>query len=190
MNDNWMNSPTGISGPCEIAAHSTALCSRASRKPSSERSNSAPLVLQRRTLGPTAHAFPGQTMVFVSGDGTFYPCENCTSVGTQIGHCATGVDFSKAKGLLRAYARLCNQTCQGCWAWRLCSQCFIHCSDDGGRLSQLRKKIACQREKQRIISALRRYIYLLQNEPARASRVKNSLRHSRRLLKIHSDTPI
>lgn len=152
--------------------------------------------LDVRAVGPPAKnpapnsvCFPGQTMVFVSGDGTFYPCENCTSMGTEIGDCASGVDFGKAQRMLQAYARLCNRMCQGCWAWRLCSHCFIHSSDNDGRLSQVRKELACQREKQRIIGALRLYAYVLQNEPARASRVKNSLRHSRRLLNNDPDIP-
>ena len=141
--------------------------------------------LEGRTVGqpgkepqPNSACVPGHPMVFVSGDGTLYPCCKYNPAGSGIGDCRSGIDTDKAQGLLQTHARLCNRMCQGCWAWRLCSHCFLHSVDADGRPSQTRKEKACQAEKQRIVRALRRYVYIWRNEPAWASEVKDTLRYS------------
>jgi uncharacterized protein len=131
---------------------------------------------------PNSACVPGQNRIFVSGSGALYPCENYNRPGGEIGCSRSGLDFSKAQRLLQGYARLCNRVCQGCWAWRLCAHCFIHASDRDGRLSQGRKEENCRREKERIVKALHRYVSILRGEPAWASRVKHTLRHSLRRL--------
>ncbi len=141
--------------------------------------------LEQRTVGrpakwpqPNSACVPGHPMVFVSADGTLHPCCTYSGAGSEIGHCRSGIDIDKAQELLQAYARLCNRMCQGCWAWRLCSQCFIQAVGADGRPSQLRKEEACRDERQRIARTLRRYVYIWHNEPAWASKVKDTLRYS------------
>jgi radical SAM protein with 4Fe4S-binding SPASM domain len=131
---------------------------------------------------PNSACVPGQTRIFVSGAGAFYPCENYDRAGGEIGCCRHGIDFAKAQKLLQNYARLCNRMCQGCWARRLCAHCYIHASDRDGRLSQVCKEKNCRREKEEIVKALHRYVSILRNEPARASRVRHTLRYSSRRL--------
>jgi hypothetical protein len=135
-----------------------------------------------RTLQPNSTCVPGHPTVFVATGGTFHPCGNHRGPATGIGHCGSGIDVDKAQGLLRAYARLCNRLCQGCWAWRLCSQCFIHSAGAGGWPSRSRKAVACRREKQRIMASLRRYIAF-----GRTSR--SGTRRSMRGRRITADSP-
>jgi uncharacterized protein len=141
--------------------------------------------LKTRTVGPPGRlpqpnsaCVPGHPMVFVSGDGALHPCCNFNPAGSEIGDCRSGIDIDKAHELLQAQARLCNRTCQDCWAWRLCSHCFIQAAEADGRPAPARKEAACAEEKERVAQALRRFTYLLKNEPARASRMKNTLRYS------------
>jgi uncharacterized protein len=129
---------------------------------------------------PNGVCIPGHQLLFVSGDGTLHPCYNCIQPGTEIGDCRRGIDLPKAQRLLKSYARLCNRMCQECWARRLCQLCFLHCLGDDGRLSRARKEKACRRERRDIIKALRRYIYVWQNEPSSASKVKDTLHYRMR----------
>jgi uncharacterized protein len=142
-------------------------------------------LLKTRTIGPPGRVpqpnstcVPGHPMVFVSGDGALHPCCNFSPPGSEIGDCRGGIDIDKAQELLQAQARLCNSMCQDCWAWRICSHCFIHAAEADGRSSPARKEMACAEEKDRVARALGRYAYLLKNEPARASRMKDTLRYS------------
>ena len=144
--------------------------------------------LELRRLGraggkptPNNVCVPGQTRIFVSGTGTFHPCEQYDRPGSEIGSCRRGVEFRKARKLLQDYARLCNRMCQGCWAWRLCAHCFIHSTDGDGHVSRRCKEKNCDIEKEEIVKALRRYAHILLHEPARASRMKHTLRSSARL---------
>jgi uncharacterized protein len=142
-------------------------------------------LLKTRTIGPPSRVpqpnstcVPGHPMVFVSGDGALYPCCNFSPASSEIGDCRSGIDVDKAQALLQAQARLCNRMCQDCWAQRICSHCFIQAAEADGRPSRARKETTCAEEKQRVAQALRRYAYLLQNEPAWASRMKDTLRYS------------
>jgi uncharacterized protein len=144
-------------------------------------------LLKTRTVGPpgkvpqpNSTCAPGHPMVFASGDGALHPCCNFSPAGSEIGDCRSGIDIDKAQALLEVQARLCNRVCQDCWAWRICSHCFIQSAEADGRPSPTRKAVACAEEKQRVAQALRRYAYLLQNEPAWASRLKDTLRYSLR----------
>lgn len=132
-----------------------------------------------RTPTPNSACIPGQVNMFVTGSGTLHPCEDfAREAAGQIGRCESGIDIRKAQRLMQPYARLCNRMCQGCWAWRLCSHCFLQSIGPEGRHSPSRKKRACQREKKRIAQNLRRYVHLWQNEPAWAAKVKGTLRYS------------
>jgi uncharacterized protein len=125
---------------------------------------------------PNRACLPGQTRCFVSGSGAIHPCEHHVGAGSEIGDWRTGVDLEKAAALLRAHAGLCNQTCQGCWAWRLCSHCFLNSLDARGRPSRDSKEDQCRLERERILRSLRRWVRVWKGEPARAAKVKGTLR--------------
>ncbi|HET6439599.1 MAG TPA: radical SAM protein [Anaeromyxobacter sp.] len=149
-------------------------------------------VLFRRvgTAGTVAHpnraCLPGQRRYFVSGTGSIHPCEHHVGPGSEIGDLKGGIDVARAGELLRGHAQLCNRMCQGCWAWRLCSHCFLHSLDVAGRPSAACKEKACRIERERIRRSLRRWIRIWAAEPRWARRVKGSLRW----LEAHPDDAV
>jgi radical SAM protein with 4Fe4S-binding SPASM domain len=121
-------------------------------------------------LGPAAHrpnntCVPGKTQLFVSSQGKFYMCNNVCGPGLQIGNCDDGIDIKKVQNLLRAYVSFCDEMCQNCWAYRLCSQCFTQILEKG-HISKQRKLENCRREREEISLALKQYVRIWENEPA------------------------
>ena len=130
-----------------------------------------PLMFGDRTLGPApaqswpnGACVPGANRLFVTSSGTFYPCENCCAEGCDIGNHETGFEFSKAQSLFRTYADFCQETCQGCWAHRLCTLCYTSMIS-GARVNPSVKAEKCDRQRERILKALRRFVYIWENEP-------------------------
>lgn len=124
---------------------------------------------------PNKTCIPGVSQLFVSADGQFYTCNHFCAPGLQIGNCYDGVDAKKVKDLLEVYIGYCNEMCQECWAYRLCRLCFVHLFEKG-KMSKERKIHHCIREKKRIARDLKRYMYILENEPEVANLHKLSLR--------------
>jgi uncharacterized protein len=130
-----------------------------------------PLLLSRRTIGlapdpgwPNQTCVPGARRLFVTANGTFYPCANFCPQGWDIGSHGTGIEYPKAQVLFQTYANLCQETCQGCWAHRLCSCCYLSMvSRDQVDISAKAEK--CERERNRIVKSLRRFVYIWENEP-------------------------
>jgi uncharacterized protein len=130
-----------------------------------------PLMFGNRALGPESDpswpngaCAPGAHRLFVSSGGTFYPCENCCAEGCDIGDHKTGFEFSKAQALFRTYSDVCQETCQGCWAHRLCTLCYISMISGAG-VDPSVKAEKCDRQRGRILKALRRFVYIWENEP-------------------------
>ena len=127
--------------------------------------------LAKRDTGhaPAAHrpnntCVPGKTQLFVSSQGEFYMCNNVCGPGLQIGNCDDGIDVTKVQNLLKSYVRFCDEMCQNCWAYRLCSQCFTQVLEKG-RISKRRKLDNCRRERKEITKALEQYIRIWEHEP-------------------------
>jgi len=123
---------------------------------------------------PNRACIPGISQLFVSADGLFYPCNHFCFPGYDIGDCRTGIDVEKVYRVLGTYVDFCDDMCQGCWAYRLCWHCFVQAVENG-RLSQKKKAENCVKEKQNIVYDLKRFIYLLENEPKSALDNKFSL---------------
>ena len=87
---------------------------------------------------------PGAQRLFMSVDGTFYPCEKVSeeSEVARIGHVETGIDIEKARALLNI-GRLTENNCRNCWAIRYCSLCLVAC-DNLNELSGTQKLQYCK----------------------------------------------
>ena len=140
-----------------------------------------PLLFGNRTLGPAPDpswpngaCVPGALRLFVTSSGTFYPCQNFCAEGWDIGNHETGFEFSKAQTLFQTYADLCQETCQGCWAHRLCTFCYLSMVS-GTQVDTSVKAEACDRQRERIIKALRRFVYIWENEPPESHNDPSSL---------------
>jgi uncharacterized protein len=124
---------------------------------------------------PNRACIPGISQLFVSSDGSFYTCNHFCSPGYEIGHYRSGFDIEKIYGLLATYVEYCDELCQQCWAYRLCWHCFVQALENG-RISKKKKAKNCIREKHDIVQDLKRFVYLLENEPEDASGYKFSLK--------------
>jgi uncharacterized protein len=141
-------------------------------------------VLPKRKIGltdpferPNKTCIPGVSQLFVSTEGSFYTCDNFCPTGYEIGHYQTGINVEKVYQLLEKYIHFCEDMCQTCWAYRLCSLCFVHTLKKG-HMSKKRKQEHCIRERKQIKMDLKRYAYIWENEPKEAIYNKYSL-HSR-----------
>lgn len=121
----------------------------------------------RTETRPNRTCIPGVSQLFVGSDGVFHLCDNFCPPGYDIGNYKTGIEIAKVQRLLESYVQTCEDMCQSCWAYRLCSLCFVHTLENS-HLSKKRKVVNCVREKQRISNDLKGYIYILKNEPATA----------------------
>jgi len=119
---------------------------------------------------------PGVKNLYVSADGTFYPCEQFRCPGCEIGDYRTGFDRDKIVNLLSLMAEFCAERCQHCWAYRLCGHCWLHLLDRG-RISQERKAQRCERERAILLQALRRFVQIWESEPRVAFRHDGSLHY-------------
>ncbi|MBW2142744.1 MAG: radical SAM protein, partial [Deltaproteobacteria bacterium] len=126
------------------------------------------------TTRPNRACIPGISQVFVSSDGLFYTCNHFCAPGYDIGNYQTGLDIDKAYRILETYIDFCEDMCQRCWAYRLCWHCFVQALEQG-RLSKRKKAENCIKEKHQIAEDLKRFIYLLENEPRSALSNKFSL---------------
>lgn len=73
---------------------------------------------------------PGAQRLFMSVDGTLYPCERVSeeSEAVKIGHIETGIDRDKVRVLLNI-GKLSEESCKNCWAIRYCSLCMVACDN-------------------------------------------------------------
>ena len=94
---------------------------------------------------PGGPCVPGKRRLFVSTDGTFYPCEkvNELSEAMKIGDVDTGIDFEKAERLLNI-AALTPDKCRNCWAFHHCLVCQRYAVGDGDLDPEI-KNSHCQR---------------------------------------------
>ena len=94
---------------------------------------------------PGGPCIPGKRRLFVSTDGTYYPCEkvNELSEAMKIGHVDTGIDFDKAERLLNI-AALTPDKCRNCWAFHHCLVCQRYAVGDGDLDPEI-KNSHCQR---------------------------------------------
>lgn len=116
---------------------------------------------------PNSACIPGVARLFVATDGRFYTCEKFSIDGFSIGDCERGIDEERVHGLLKTYAEWCDGLCQSCWAYRLCSQCFLH-AIEGERITRDQKARSCAVTKHDIGRALERFVSLWENEPPEA----------------------
>lgn len=92
---------------------------------------------------PGGPCVPGQHRLFVSTDGTLYPCERVseTSDAMKIGTLQNGFDYTKATALLNI-SQLTEEKCKNCWALLYCNLC-ARFADDNGTLTASTKNKYC-----------------------------------------------
>lgn len=95
-------------------------------------------------MHPPGQCIPGTRKLFMTVDGSFYPCEKVseTSPYTRIGHVDTGYDLDAVKRILNLGA-LTPDECKNCWSILMCSICVVSVDDPQTGLSRRKKLALC-----------------------------------------------
>lgn len=100
---------------------------------------------------------PGVKRLFVSYDGTFYPCEKVseTNPDNSIGNISQGFDQQKVKNMLNI-GQITKEECINCWNLRFCSICIGRINDSSRDQNQTKveKLKACALEKSNTMNFL------------------------------------
>lgn len=111
-------------------------------------------------MAPGGPCLPGQQRLFVSVDGSFYPCERVSESSTamQIGNLRDGFDYGKVDRLLNI-AQDTAEDCKTCWAFRHCKLCSKH-SDNCGELSAELRRSQCEKVRAEVEDSFQDYLWL------------------------------
>jgi uncharacterized protein len=75
---------------------------------------------------PNGICIPGARSLFVSSNGDFYPCEKLYDhKDLIIGDLNSGFNKDKILEYVNDYCKITLSLCGDCWAYRLCSECFL-----------------------------------------------------------------
>ena len=115
------------------------------------------------TAHPGGPCIPGAMRLFVSTDGTLYPCERVSegSEVMKIGHVDTGFDLAKIENLLNV-GRLTEEECKTCWNFFSCNLCCA-AADGGAKLSRDERLRNCVSAMAGTLNQLRTICLLLEN---------------------------
>lgn len=128
--------------------------------------------LQSHNIFPNAICMPGLDRLFITTEGKLGMCEK---VGNSliIGDVKNGFDHQKIKKIIDEYCKIVNKVCLDCWAYRLCSSCFISALKNN-ELNSDRKKEDCRARKASIIKNLILYTRIkMYNNNAFCSEITN-----------------
>jgi uncharacterized protein len=97
----------------------------------------------QKCSSPGGQCLPGIQRLMVSVDGNLFPCEriNESSQILSIGDIENGFDLERAKNILNI-AKITEEECKNCWAFKLCSQC-VSMSEQNGELSKEKRLAMC-----------------------------------------------
>lgn len=108
-----------------------------------------------RTFSRGGPCLIGSKRLFVSTDGTLYPCERIceTSAPLKLGNIFKGgIDQQKALDLYNIGTH--RKNCLNCWAIRHCIMCVSHFSDSTG-INENREKKLCAKNKAEILNGFK-----------------------------------
>lgn len=112
---------------------------------------------------PNGICLPGLKRIFVDVDGGIHMCEKINP-GFAIGTIRDGFDFDAIFRHIHRYIETANH-CDGCWAVRFCSECFLS-SIKGDAFSKERKEKNCMLRREKLLADFRTYTRLMQKAPA------------------------
>jgi uncharacterized protein len=115
---------------------------------------------------PNSICIPGARSLFVSTDGTFYPCENLYDHNPLVlGNVSEGLFFEKIEKLIEEYSKKSTQHCTNCWAYRLCDLCYVASHTNVG-YSEKRKALYCNNMKSTLINSFKNYLTIIEKNPS------------------------
>ncbi|MGV8121353.1 MAG: radical SAM protein [Candidatus Xenobiia bacterium LiM19] len=109
--------------------------------------------------------FPGEHQIYVSLDGTLYPCQRCGGCSFMpMGTLNDGLDTDLTLKYIEDSLETCRQKCTSCWCCHLCSQCHIS-GKKGEKYDEERKEQACRATRKYISECLEIYTSILEARP-------------------------
>lgn len=112
---------------------------------------------------PNGQCVPGVRRLFVTIDGSIYPCEKIVEnkafcIGNINDNKDDKIDVDQARKILNS-ATITQDNCKKCWAFRFCEMCVSHCLNPAtGCLSKETKLLHCQNQKKHIMEMMKSYI--------------------------------
>ena len=110
---------------------------------------------------PNGQCAPGVRRLFVTVDGSIYPCEKIVeNRAFCLGNIndVDKIDKPKAKEMLNS-AAITQEECMKCWAFRFCEMCVSHCLNPATNcLSKETKLLHCKNQKKQITEMMKSYI--------------------------------
>ena len=109
---------------------------------------------------PGGPCIPGIQRLFVSTDGTFYPCERVSESSEimKIGNSKDGFDLDKIYNLLNI-GKITQEKCKNCYAFHFCGLCAAF-ADDNNKLDKSVKLKHCNSIKKNMENVLKDYCML------------------------------
>ena len=114
---------------------------------------------------PNGQCVPGVRRIFVTVDGSIYPCEKIVEnkafiIGNINNRNDDIINKDTALRLLNS-ATITQEECKRCWAFRFCEMCISHCLNPStGCLSKETKLLHCNNQKKHIMEMMKSYIDL------------------------------
>lgn len=110
---------------------------------------------------PNGQCAPGVRRLFVTIDGSIYPCEKIVeNKAFCLGNIndVNKIDKHKAMSILNS-ATITQEECMKCWAFRFCEMCVSHCLNPAtNSLSKETKLLHCTYQKKKTIKMIKSYI--------------------------------
>ena len=76
---------------------------------------------------PLGQCIPGISRLFVSIDGTLYPCEKTAGHSiSRIGSIDQGINVGRVRFLIENFYEIAAKHCDGCWMSGFCTACITH----------------------------------------------------------------
>lgn len=110
---------------------------------------------------PSGPCIPGVNRLFMTVDGSFYPCEKVSEESKimNIGHVDTGFNIDKAKKILNI-GKVNEESCKNCWAIRFCSICAASLDVAENEFSKKKKEECCRKVKASLEEKFKNYCFL------------------------------
>jgi uncharacterized protein len=114
---------------------------------------------------PNGICIPGMRSLFVSSDGSFFPCEKFYDENDlRIGDIYRGFYYGEILKLIEDYCALALTECKKCWAFRFCDDCFLSAREKQD-FNILRKREFCNAKKLTIAFFLLLFVEILEENP-------------------------
>lgn len=111
---------------------------------------------------PNGICAPAIRRIFVEVDGSINICERINS-GFEIGDIKNGFNIDRIFELIKSYIEI-TENCVGCWAVRLCKECFIS-AIKGNRFDMDRKNSNCAIRREKTLDEIKFFTKVMEECP-------------------------